>query len=92
MKSLGSVLKMVRTGRELTQKQVADSVGVTDAYISALELGKRDPSWSMVQRLCETLEVSTGLVILLTQDHDPDCIPFVHAAYAMLWRQIKESF
>ena len=91
MKKIGTVLRMVRTGQNRTQDSVGESVGVTGSYISALELGKRDPSWSLVQSICSDLQVNVALVVLLTQDEDDDIIPFLHAAYATLWKQIKDA-
>ena len=92
MKTLGSVLKMIRTGKGVSQARLAERVEVSEGYISLLEHGKRDPTWSMIQRICGELDVSLGLVVLLTQDEDPDCMPFVHAAYAAVWQQIKVPF
>ena len=43
MRSFGEVLKAQRRKLGLTQKQVADSSKVSDAYICSLESDKRDP-------------------------------------------------
>lgn len=83
---------MVRVGRDMTQLQVANECEVTKSFISALELGKRDLTWSMIEKMCATLQVSPGLVVLVTQEDDSDCRPFTHAAYAMLWNQIKRPY
>lgn len=92
MKKIGQVLKMVRTGKNVTQDALAERLGVTGSYISALELGKRDMSWSTLEGICEVLDVSLGLVVLVSQDDDEECKPFVHSAYAMLWQQIRVPF
>lgn len=43
MRSFGETLKTQRQRLRLTQKQVADSVGVSDAYICGLESDKKSP-------------------------------------------------
>ena len=43
MRSFGGILKAQRRKLGLTQRQVADSVGVSDAYICSLEGDKRSP-------------------------------------------------
>ena len=35
--SIGNALKQLRTDRKLTQKQVADKLGISQSYISRLE-------------------------------------------------------
>ena len=43
MRSFGEIIKSQRQKLKLTQKQVADSIGITDAYICSLESGKKIP-------------------------------------------------
>lgn len=40
----GAFLKERRTAASWSQKQVADKIGCTEAYVSALELGRKLPS------------------------------------------------
>jgi transcriptional regulator with XRE-family HTH domain len=56
MKSFGEAIKEKRIKLGLTQKQVAESVGVTDAYICSLESGKRcPPPYRTVATLAEAI-------------------------------------
>ena len=43
-------LRMLRIGEQLTQMQLADSLGVSRKTINALELGKCQPSFSLAQK------------------------------------------
>ena len=43
MRSFGEIVRAQRRKLGFTQKQVADSVGVTDAYICSLESDKKSP-------------------------------------------------
>ena len=52
MTPLGRKLRALRADRGITQAQMAAGLGVSSAYLSALEHGKRGlPNWGFVQRL-----------------------------------------
>ena len=51
MTPFGLKLRALREARGITQRELADALGVSPAYLSALERGKRgQPSWALVQR------------------------------------------
>ena len=52
---LGKLVKRLRKEQGLTEEQLADLVGVTGAFISHIEAGKREPSASVSRRLLEAL-------------------------------------
>lgn len=52
MTPFGLRVRELRAERGLTQKQMASDLGVSAAYLSALEKGNRGaPSWEFVQRI-----------------------------------------
>lgn len=52
MTPLGARLRAMRAERGLTLKQMAHDLGVSSAYLSALEHGhKGKPSWPLLQRI-----------------------------------------
>lgn len=52
MTPFGQKLRELRRARGLTQKQMAAGIGVSPAYLSALEHGHRGmPSWPMLQKI-----------------------------------------
>lgn len=52
MTPFGERLRRLRAERGLTQKQMAAALGVSAAYLSALEHGRRGmPNWAMVQKI-----------------------------------------
>jgi transcriptional regulator with XRE-family HTH domain len=57
MRSFGEAIKERRSKLGLTQKQVAESIGVSDAYICSLESGKRcPPPYRTVAAIAEALK------------------------------------
>ena len=58
MTPFGLHLQELRRRRNITQKQMAEAIGVSPAYLSALEHGQRGkPSWAMLQRIVGFLNV-----------------------------------
>lgn len=52
MTPLGAKLREMRAARAVTLKEMAHAIGVSPAYLSALEHGKRGaPTWFLVQRI-----------------------------------------
>jgi len=52
MTPFGEAIRRLRAERGVTQRQMAAAIGVSPAYLSALEHGNRsEPSWEFVQRV-----------------------------------------
>lgn len=57
------ILKKYRAMANLSQQQLADSVGVSKGFISALEGGRSVPSLDMLVQLAEALGVRPGVLV-----------------------------
>ena len=58
MTPFGAKLRELRKSRNLTLAEMAKSIGVSSAYLSALEHGKRGrPSWHLVQGIIAYLNI-----------------------------------
>lgn len=52
MTPFGDRMRKLRIERGITLKEMADAIGVSSAYLSALEHGKRGrPGWHLIQRI-----------------------------------------
>jgi transcriptional regulator with XRE-family HTH domain len=52
MTPFGEKIRMLRGERGVSQKQMAAAIGVSPAYLSALEHGRRGvPSWTLIQKM-----------------------------------------
>jgi transcriptional regulator with XRE-family HTH domain len=58
--ALGRAVRAIRTERGLSQVQVAEATGFIQAWVSHVEHGRRNPSWSNVVRLAGGLGVSVS--------------------------------
>ncbi len=63
MVNFGDKLKALRIERKLTQKQLADQVGVTISTISSYESGSRYPSYDILISLSRIFHVSTDYLL-----------------------------
>lgn len=58
MTPFGEKLRKLRDERGLTQKDMAQAIGVSAAYLSALEHGRRgQPTWDLLQRIIGYLNI-----------------------------------
>ncbi len=62
MSPLGEVLEVARRARGLTQTQLAELTGVTQAALSRYESGMREPEPDVARRLAAALGVTTDLL------------------------------
>ena len=52
MTPFGEKMRKLRADRAITMKQMSTAIGVSSAYLSALEHGKRGrPGWHLIQRI-----------------------------------------
>lgn len=56
-KVLGDTLRQARRAQGLTQEQVAEYLGCSRRWITAIELGKSNPNWLDVIRLLALLGI-----------------------------------
>lgn len=58
MTPFGARIRSLRQARGISLKQMAEDLGVSAAYLSALEHGHRGrPSWLLLQRICGYLNI-----------------------------------
>ena len=72
MINFGKKVKLLRKERGLTQKQLADMVGVAVSAISAYEAGNRYPTYSGLVSLARIFHVSTDYLLGLEQNSSID--------------------
>ena len=58
----GQIVSRLRQAKGMTQAALAEASGVGQAYISRLERGERDPTWTALRRLFAALGASLALL------------------------------
>lgn len=72
MVNMGEKLKTLRTEKKLTQKQVADRIGLAISAVSSYESGTRYPSYDVLVKLANIFHVSTDYLIGMTDTRNVD--------------------
>lgn len=66
-----SMLRAIRALRGITQADLAEKAGVTQAAIAGFELGKRDLRGATIRKLCEALGVQVKYIVDGTEISGP---------------------
>mgnify|MGYP000938519064 FL=1 len=59
-KKLGENLKNIRTKKNITQTELAKTLGVDKSFVSNIENGKTNPTLSTITNLAQALNVSAN--------------------------------
>ena len=69
---MGEKLKSLRIEKKLTQKQVADRIGLAISAVSSYESGTRYPSYDVLVKLARIFHVSTVYLLGMTDKRNID--------------------
>ena len=72
MVNMGDKLRSLRTEKKLTQKQVADRIGLAISAVSSYESGYRYPSYETLIKLARIFHVSTDYLLGITDKRNVD--------------------
>lgn len=65
--SIGQRIKRERTSRGMTQRELADRVGVGVPHISKVEGDRENPSDELLGRIAELFEIEAGELLLVAR-------------------------
>ena len=68
--SIGNAIKLCRSRKKYTQRDLAFRAELSPSYLSQLERDKRDPTLSTLKRLSNALEVPLTILLFLAGDND----------------------
>lgn len=69
---MGEKLHILRIEKKLTQKQVADRIGLATSAVSSYESGNRYPSYEALIKLARMFHVSTDYLLGITNQRNID--------------------
>jgi|HubBroStandDraft_6_1064221.scaffolds.fasta_scaffold239903_2 transcriptional regulator with XRE-family HTH domain len=95
-KTLGEIVKNRRQARGLTQRQLAEMLGVKGSHVAYLESGRRKPSFALIKHLADVLELDPQQLFLLAHPEaksllgsSADLVPLEDPAKA--WQRFVSS-
>jgi transcriptional regulator with XRE-family HTH domain len=69
--ALGAAVKAIRKEKKISQVAVCEATGFTQSWLSEVEHGRRNPSWSNVVRLARGLGVTVAQVAARAEKQAP---------------------
>lgn len=70
--NMGEKLKSLRVEKKLTQKQVANRIGLATSAVSSYESGSRYPSYDVLVKLSRIFHVSTDYLLGIADKRNVD--------------------
>ena len=67
-RAFGEFIKHERKSKNLSQKEVGQLSGTTEAHVCRIENGLREPTLGLAIRLCESLSVDINDFVKQTKD------------------------
>jgi transcriptional regulator with XRE-family HTH domain len=67
---LGEYIRRQRELQDLSMRQLADLVGISNPYLSQIERGLREPSEKVVEAIAENLQLSADVLFERGGRHD----------------------
>lgn len=65
--ALGGAIRQLREKAELSQEELADRAGLSRAWVSEIESGRKSPMWRTVEQLARGLEVRMIEIVALVE-------------------------
>lgn len=67
--NLGKAIRICCIRQDLKQKDLASLANISVSYLSLLERNKRDPNFSLIQKIVSALNVSLFVLIYFAAEH-----------------------
>lgn len=86
----GKKIKLIRTFRGLTQKELGDLAGIHEVAIRKYELGKNTPKQEQLRKIAAALNVNVNSLVEFDIETDGDILPLLFAIDETFNITIKE--
>ncbi|WP_347994208.1 helix-turn-helix transcriptional regulator [uncultured Eubacterium sp.] len=87
----GKKIKLIRTMRGLTQKQLGELSGIHEVAIRKYELGKNLPKEEQLKKIANALNVNVNSLLEFNIEADGDVLPLLFAIDDKFSMEIKDS-
>jgi transcriptional regulator with XRE-family HTH domain len=65
---IGQILKHIRINKGVSQKEMAEKLGISPNYLSLIESDKKEPSQDKIADFAEALNISKEALLLASTD------------------------
>ena len=68
----GKILQEQRKAKKISQEKLAKLAGLDRTFISLIENGKRNPTFTTILKICSALELEPSELFSIYEKKDPD--------------------
>jgi len=69
---LNKALRLMRVFHDLTQKELAEKLGISTSHLSEIESGKKTPTLAVLNRYAEVFEMPVSSILFFSENLDSD--------------------
>lgn len=69
---LNKALRLMRVFHDLTQKELAEKLGISTSHLSEIESGKKTPTLPVLNRYAEVFEMPVSSILFFSENLDSD--------------------
>ncbi len=65
---LNEALRLVRVFHDLSQKELAEKLGISKSYLSEIEAGKKTPTLDLLNRYSEVFDIPVSSILFFSEN------------------------
>ncbi|MBN4001806.1 helix-turn-helix transcriptional regulator [Nostoc sp. LPT] len=69
---LSEALRLIRVFYDLTQKELAEKLGISKSYLSEIESGKKTPTLDLLNRYSEFFDIPASSIMFFSESLNKD--------------------
>ncbi|MEH2233834.1 MAG: helix-turn-helix transcriptional regulator [Nostoc sp.] len=69
---LSEALRLIRVFHDLTQKELAEKLGISKSYLSEIESGKKTPTLELLNRYSEFFDIPASSIMFFSESLNKD--------------------
>lgn len=90
--TIGNVIIELRSEHNLSQKKLADAIGISQSAIAQIELNRNEATASTIRKLSEYFQVSTDFLLNMDDNIGVRTTDAMHDAYTSEEREIIAKY
>ncbi|MEQ8970926.1 MAG: helix-turn-helix transcriptional regulator [Coleofasciculus sp. C1-SOL-03] len=69
---LNEALRLMRVFHDLSQKELAEKLGISKSYLSEIESGKKTPTLDLLNRYSQSFDIPISSIMFFSESLDED--------------------
>jgi len=65
---INKALRLIRVFHDIKQKDLADSLGISNSYLSEIETGSKPPTLELIEKYAEVFNMPTSSILFFSEN------------------------